>query len=91
MPNNIGYNETKDENSEMQPRYVTRTFIVRPKKSGPRERMTTISISMKTRERIERLNKTQASFDVVLNEILDIVEKEIKKGGDKKWVKNLKQ
>jgi hypothetical protein len=28
---------------------------------------------------------------VVLNEILDIVEKEIEKGGDKKWVKNLKQ
>jgi hypothetical protein len=81
----MGYNETKDENSEMQPRYVTRTFIVRPKKSGvPRKRMTTISISMDTRERIERLNKTHASFDVVLNEILDIVEKEIEKGGDKK-------
>jgi len=84
MSNNIGYNETKDENSEMQTRYVTRTFIVRPKKLGvPRKRMTTVSISVDTRERIERLNKTHASFDVVLNEMLDIIEKEMKKGEDK--------
>jgi len=85
MNNNIGYNETKDGNSEMQSRYVTRTFVVRPKKSGvPRKRMTTVSISVDTRERIERLNKNHISFDVVLNDILDIIEKEIKKGEDKK-------
>jgi len=85
LSNNIGYNETKDENSEIQSRYVTRTFVIRPKKSGiPRERMTTISISVDTRERIERLNKTHTSFDVVLNDILDIIEKKIEKGEDKK-------
>ena len=82
MSNNIGYNETKDENSETK--YITRTIIIRPKKPKLKKKMTTISIGVDTRDRIERLNKTHASYDVVLNEILDIIEKEIKKGGDKK-------
>jgi len=77
-------NETKDRNSEEQVRYVTRRILIRSRKSViPKKKKITISISVDTRDRIERLNKTHASYDVVLNEILDIVEKEMEKGENK--------
>ena len=76
--------EKKDENSEGQVRYVTRRILVRSRKSViPKKKKVTISIGVDTRDRIERLNKTHASYDVVLNEILDIVEKEMEKGENK--------
>jgi len=77
-------NETKDRNSEEQVRYVTRRILIRSRKSViPKKKKITISISVDTRDRIERLNKTHASYDVVLNEILDIIEKEMEKGENK--------
>jgi len=83
MSNNLE-NETMDRNSEEQVRYVTRRILIRPRKSViPKKKKITISISVDTRDRIERLNKTHASYDVVLNEILDIVEKEMEKGENK--------
>jgi len=82
MNNNLE-NEAKDRNSEEQVRYVTRRILIRPKKVIPKKKKTTIGVSVDTRERLEKLNKTHASFDVVLSEILDIVEKEMEKGENK--------